>query len=899
MQDLVKGWLLSVVDVADCATHSREAVDYKKLLHSDAEVQGAVQHINQAVVESFQMCYEYAESFNRFSFLWEVQPQHRFKQFLDKYGKPKGEQFPRTSLFALQIRELVSLAREMNAADDVQHIRWFRIDARPFKVAVANLLEASTDLYTDYLRGFFNDKLVDIHGFITSTHMDLERSVDVTSGSDLLMPVVLVSNRAIRRRRESIEESFMPLEEIVEFLEQHGKPVPVDQAETANKLVSKWAELQKFALQIKDKFAPFIAVDIEQLHKRADLFVQEEAMTIKSISESVCWLYETDEDSAYDSITGLYKEVCRHKTERDAIIELEDLLESPAHRDYSAMDKCEQIVRDAKHLWDAVICAKETFKVWRATKWTLVDPPAYLKEVKAFQAMIKALPETARDSEVCASMLTELDSMEATLPLIDKMRSSAIRHRHWKQLMDIGGAAFTVARDMILDDVLVLPFRSMPDDIASIAANADKELVIEEMLESIEKAWSTRDIIYVEHEATETPQVSDKTTELINDLQEGQVVLQGLLQHRTVAYFYETVIEWQTKLALCETTAKLAVSVQGLWERAQFLFAHDLDLKHTHGLAYELFMFTHDDFKVTMTMMKEEPNVIKTCGNHMVTDRLSGHLESFSRVRQVLSSWLQLKRQRFPRFYFLSDSELQVIMSEGPVSPKRLNKYLYRIIAGANKLIYSTRMSASGNEVLGIISADDEVRATSCFLIVTSSPLTPPLLLFLPHPYPLTPPSSACFLRRGGPLRPPRSRGHVLVVLPGGPIHANVDGDESLQRDAPCRWEPPRRRGSHQGVGPDRCGCFPGVPLGPIRSETRPHSFHSHFLPPTPVLFDSCPPLTRPSARSCGRPMSRRAWTPMSTGRSERLSGCTTSWPVPATRCSKWSWSPTWRGRGQ
>ena len=508
---------------------------------------------------------------------------------------------------------------------------------------------------------------------------------------------------------QAVENSFEPLSEIVQFLQQHGKPVPGEQVEMVDRLFSEWAQLQKFALQIKDKFSPFIAVDIEVLKTRTAQYVEGEKTVIKNIDGGVFWLFDTLEDPAYDSITGMYREVARFKAERAAIVEQEDLLESPSGLDLSKMDRCELTLCHAKKMWDTVSCVRDVVKVWKATKWPQVDPMRYLQEVLEFQEQMDDLPEEIRASQLYMQQAAELESLATTLPLLNRMRSPSIRQRHWKQLMEIGQVTFTVTAEMLLEDVLVLPFNSMPDDIASIAVNADKELLIEEMLERVEKDWTDRCVEYVVHETTGIPLVAEKTTDLINELEEEQVVLQAILQHRTVAFFYESVIEWQTKLALCETTAKLAIAVQGLWERTQLLFANDPDIRSTHGSAFDLFEATQNDFAAVMSMMKGEPSVLQTCGNSVFTEKLGKQFEDFSRVGKELSSWLQLKRQRFPRFYFLSDTELAVILSEGPVSPKRLTKYLHRIIPGVSKLVYASRMSATGNEVLGLMSSDDEV----------------------------------------------------------------------------------------------------------------------------------------------------------------------------------------------
>lgn len=403
---------------------------------------------------------------------------------------------------------------------------------------------------------------------------------------------------------QAVENSFEPLSEIVQFLNQHGKPVPGDQVEVVERLFTEWAQLQKFALQIKDKFAPFISVDIEVLKTRTAQYLEGEKTVIKNIDQGVFWLFETLEDPAYDSITRLYRDVARFKAEREAIVELEDLLEFPSGLDLSNMDRCEVTLCDAKHMWDVVSCVRDVVKVWRATKWPEVDPTRYMQELTVFQELIQELPEQIRTSKICLQQSAELEALAMTLPLLDRMRSGSIRQRHWKQLMEIGQVTFTVAAEMLLEDVLVLPFNSMPDDIASIAINADKELVIEEMLKRVEKEWTDRCIEYMVHETTSIPLVAEKTTDLINDLQEEQVVLQALLQHRTVAFFYESVIEWQTKLALCETTAKLAIAVQGLWERTQLLFANDPDIRSSHGSAFDLFEATQRDFTAVMTMIK-------------------------------------------------------------------------------------------------------------------------------------------------------------------------------------------------------------------------------------------------------------------------------------------------------
>lgn len=90
--------------------------------------------------------------------------------------------------------------------------RWLRVDTRPLKNAISDLLVKWSLMYTSFLSEFFSKTLWDLHTFITGTRVQLESAVDLHGSNDMMMPAVLQCNRQIRQKRASVEVTFQPLE---------------------------------------------------------------------------------------------------------------------------------------------------------------------------------------------------------------------------------------------------------------------------------------------------------------------------------------------------------------------------------------------------------------------------------------------------------------------------------------------------------------------------------------------------------------------------------------------------------------------------------------------------------------------------------------------------------------
>lgn len=168
-----------------------------------------------------------------------------------------------------------------------------------------------------------------------------------------------------------------------------------------------------------------------------------------------------------------------------------------------------------------------------------------------------------------------------------------------------------------------------------------------------------------------------------------------------VEYFQAEVSSWQRKLMVADLVISSWMSVQRTWAHLNSIFTNSHDIRCQLANDAERFQGIHNDFQVSpvklvmssccifsfclccnnntppqslMAEMVQNNNVVE------VTNKL-GFLENLETLQQrltvcekALAEYLETKRLTFPRFYFVSASDLLDIVSKG-TQPKEVTSY--------------------------------------------------------------------------------------------------------------------------------------------------------------------------------------------------------------------------------
>ena len=162
------------------------------------------------------------------------------------------------------------------------------------------------------------------------------------------------------------------------------------------------------------------------------------------------------------------------------------------------------------------------------------------------------------------------------------------------------------------------------------------------------------------------------------------------MANKFVGYFLEQVSEWQNKLSTADSVITIWFEVQMTWSHLESIFIGSEDIRAQLPEHSKQFDTIDADFKVLMKEAEQTPNVVKFTNRKRLYEELEDIQKRLAVCEKALADYLETKRLAFPRFYFVSSSDLLDILSKGnqPVQVIHYTPFLYTTIQVTNFLYF-------------------------------------------------------------------------------------------------------------------------------------------------------------------------------------------------------------------
>eukprot|EP00817_Percolomonadidae_sp_ATCC50343_P000862 CAMPEP_0117433466 /NCGR_PEP_ID=MMETSP0758-20121206/12838_1 /TAXON_ID=63605 /ORGANISM="Percolomonas cosmopolitus, Strain AE-1 (ATCC 50343)" /LENGTH=291 /DNA_ID=CAMNT_0005224179 /DNA_START=195 /DNA_END=1067 /DNA_ORIENTATION=- len=131
-------------------------------------------------------------------------------------------------------------------------------------------------------------------------------------------------------------------------------------------------------------------------------------------------------------------------------------------------------------------------------------------------------------------------------------------------------------------------------------------------------------------------------------------------------------------------TIELIIIVQTAWQYLLNIFEVE-DIQKQLPTETTLFKKTNNQWKIVMEMLSETRNALKGTQKDGLFSDLQEMNENLEQIQRQLDDYLELKRQEFPRFYFLSDADLLEILGQAK-DPHAVQRHLENCFEGISKL---------------------------------------------------------------------------------------------------------------------------------------------------------------------------------------------------------------------
>uniref|UniRef100_A0A8C4MCH5 Dynein axonemal heavy chain 9 n=1 Tax=Equus asinus asinus TaxID=83772 RepID=A0A8C4MCH5_EQUAS len=721
--DIVEGLVTSIFRISSLVpklSPQSGSPHYQVDMESMADLASMRSVLMGRVQSMMALCCCYRNTFSHYSYLYVEDRKEILGQFL-LYGHvltPEEieahaedgipENPPSLHQFKVQIDSYEKLYEEVCRLEPVKVFDyWMKIDVRPFKASLLNIIKKWSLMFKQHLVDYVTNSLEDLEVFIKNSESGLLKKVEKGDFEGLVE--VMGHLVALKERQSSTDEMFEPLKQTIELLKTYEQELPETVFKQLEELPEKWNNIKKTAITVRQQVAPLQADELTLLRHRCTAFDVEQQQFWEQFHREAPFRF--DSTNPHQMLDARHIEIQQMESTMASISESAGLFEVNVP-DYKQLRQCRKEVCQLKELWDTIGMVTSSIHAWEATVWRDINVEAMDLECKRFARHIRNLDKEVRTWDAFTGLESTVLNTLTSLRAVAELQNPAIRERHWRQLMQATGVSFTMDEGTTLAQLLQLQLHHFEDEVRGIVDKAVKEMGMEKVLKELQTTWASMEFQYEPHQRTNVPLLrSDE--DLIEVLEDNQVQLQNLMMSKYIAFFLEEVSGWQKKLSTADAVISIWFDVQRTWSHLESIFIGSEDIRAQLPQDSKRFEGIDLDFKELTYNAQKTPNVVEATNKPGLYEKLEDIQSRLYLCEKALAEYLDTKRLAFPRFYFLSSSDLLDILSNG-TAPQQVQRHLSKLFDNMAKMQFQLDTSEKPTKIsLGMYSKEEEYVAFS------------------------------------------------------------------------------------------------------------------------------------------------------------------------------------------
>ncbi|KAJ9467285.1 Cytoplasmic dynein 2 heavy chain 1 [Diplonema papillatum] len=654
----------------------------------DAEVFKAMAERNEAGIETV-----FLKTEGLFSRLGKV--KRKYKEYV-MLGLVDLEQWvellSEVSDWEKNFKMIKAKGKEIGALEDSIRIDCFIISTIPIKAAIDDQLSRLGQLLNHSLKKSAEKHLLGIETFLTEGIAKLNES-----------PTTLEDIGRANKAYQEMKDQQEPMQRLMKQFDEKSNlykkvsGATLDGTAVRSKLGAFDDLLKAHEQMMEEQIARLrneVSRDIEKYFAELDGFC-------------VLWKEQKPKDMSALKDHAAISAALQFIKDRQA--ELDDL----AQRGKSVIDQCQYFkleepdmgkLKDVKEdvqsltsvwaLYEGFVGEVDEFK---EENWFAFRSKAFKFEdfVRDWKEKLKEKPT----NDVVIYIRSKLDSWTNMLPLLKFCRGDGMTMDHWTEMFrfldvdrhEVKPEKLTFGHFIDRSDVIC----SREKDLKGLHARAQGEIQIREALAEV-RAWA--------HEAEFNLVKGGKSSlikdwkELLTQVSDNQSLLGSLKDSPYYQGFSGEASSWEQKFVALDEYLHLLMQIQRKWVYLEPIFARG-------ALPAEQPRFRRVDktFQEIMRDIDADARVIELSKRDLGSS-LKSILEQLDRCQKALNEYLEQKRDRFPRFYFIGDDDLLEILGQSQ-NPVVIQNHLKKLFSGISRVEFDD----SKQKIRSIVSSDGEI----------------------------------------------------------------------------------------------------------------------------------------------------------------------------------------------
>jgi len=218
-------------------------------------------------------------------------------------------------------------------------------------------------------------------------------------------------------------------------------------------------------------------------------------------------------------------------------------------------------------------------------------------------------------------------------------------------------------------------------ELKELADKAQGEVTLREAIRDLKVWCETAEFTLTEYETNgRTTPLIKEWKEVITAVSDNQALIMSLKESRFFSSFADQVEQFEKRLGgIDEYLSRLNI-IQRKWVYLEPIFMRGA-LPSEQGR----FRRVDEEYRSIMLGLGSNPKVVSLCDIPGLRDTLETILGQLEMCQKALNDYLEEKRQKFSRFYFIGDDDLLEILGQCK-NPLVIQAHLKKLFAGIHKV---------------------------------------------------------------------------------------------------------------------------------------------------------------------------------------------------------------------
>lgn len=445
----------------------------------------------------------------------------------------------------------------------------------------------------------------------------------------------------------------------------------------------------------------------QQLKQRKQLFASNVDAFATNVEDM------TQVGATMDKSTGTIKDIAKIKNQVDGLREEETTLTQEAEdlnseedrlgwplSDFEALIGAKKMFVPFYKLWGVAYHYSKAQQRWRKGPVCQLNAEEVEKTIGDMWREVYKLGKQLEDLSPLASKMAleiklQLDQLKHDLPLLTAVCNPGLRQRHWNQMTEHVGFTLGADASMSMFDLLKMGAGDSEKVLllSAVSEQARKEWSIEKNLKAMRELWTHVSYSTSAYKDTGTHVLQGGCVEEIQLLLDDHTIKTQTMRSSPYAKpLVASLKAWEDYLRFTSALLEEWLKMQSSWLYLEPIFSSE-DIKTQMPGEAAKFQTVDDLWREHMTQANASPRAVDMAKRSTLLETLVGGNVVLDEIQKGLSAYLETKRLRFPRFFFLADEELLEILAETK-DPLRVQPFLKKIFDGLHSLAFETSHSA-------------------------------------------------------------------------------------------------------------------------------------------------------------------------------------------------------------